>query len=107
LIFNSKLYTNKVPDAPGGGTVTYTNPWGEHYYFDDIETREDGGTPGFLQTMKAALAMQLKEEMDPVKILAREHEMLESIFNHLDKIEDVELLADNNRHRLGVIFILH
>lgn len=28
LIFNKKLYKNLVPDNPGGGTVSYTNPWG-------------------------------------------------------------------------------
>ena len=42
LIFNKKLYKNLVPDNPGGGTVSYTNPWGDHDYIDDIESREDG-----------------------------------------------------------------
>ncbi|NNK76112.1 MAG: aminotransferase class V-fold PLP-dependent enzyme, partial [Maribacter sp.] len=63
LIFNKKLYKNLVPDNPGGGTVTYTNPWGNHDYIDDIETREDGGTPGFLQAIRTAFAIQLKEDM--------------------------------------------
>jgi selenocysteine lyase/cysteine desulfurase len=27
LVFNKKLYKNLIPDSPGGGTVTYTNPW--------------------------------------------------------------------------------
>ena len=56
LLFNKKLYHNMIPDCPGGGTVSWTNPWGEHKYIDDIEDREDGGTPGFLQTIKTALA---------------------------------------------------
>ena len=63
LIFNSKLYNNRVPDQPGGGTVDWTNPWGEYKYIDDIERREDGGTPGFLQAIRAALAIRLKEQM--------------------------------------------
>ncbi|HCM76422.1 MAG TPA: selenocysteine lyase, partial [Cytophagales bacterium] len=63
LIFNKALYTNRIPDQPGGGTVTWTNPWGEHHYYEDVETREDGGTPAFLQTIKAALAIRLKEQM--------------------------------------------
>jgi selenocysteine lyase/cysteine desulfurase len=50
LIFNKKLYKNMIPDHPGGGTVSWTNPWGEHKYLDNIEEREDGGTPGFLQS---------------------------------------------------------
>ncbi len=30
LVFNSALYNNPVPDNPGGGTVDWTNPWGEN-----------------------------------------------------------------------------
>ena len=57
LIFNKDLYKNNVPDCPGGGTVSWTNPWGEHKYIDNIEDREDGGTPGFLQVIKTALGL--------------------------------------------------
>ena len=56
LVFNKQLYTNRVPDNPGGGTVDWTNPWGEHKFFDDIEAREDGGTPGFTQAIRTAPA---------------------------------------------------
>lgn len=103
LIFDPKLYKNKVPDNPGGGTVDWTNPWGEHKYIDEIEAREDGGTPAFLQTIKVALAMQLKEEMGVDKILAREEEILEKIWHRFDQLPNLHVLADNVRDRLGVI----
>ena len=103
LIFSSRLYTNKVPDIPGGGTVTFTNPWGKHYYINDIETREDGGTPGFLQTIKAALAIRLKEEMGIENIRAREDEILEIIFNELSSNTVIKILAGNTQERLGVL----
>ena len=103
LIFNSKLYDIKVPDIPGGGTVTYTNPWGVHYYIDDIETREDGGTPGFLQTIKAALCIKLKEEMGVDNIREREHQIISKIFKTISKLPNVELMASNIKNRLGVI----
>ncbi|MGV6846012.1 MAG: aminotransferase class V-fold PLP-dependent enzyme, partial [Lutibacter sp.] len=93
LIFNKKLYKNMVPDNPGGGTVVYTNPWGAHDYIDDIETREDGGTPGFLQTIKIALAIQLKEKMGTDNILNREHEINEIVFKKLSKIKNLTILA--------------
>lgn len=102
LIFNKKLYKNMVPDNPGGGTVNYTNPWGNHDYIDDIETREDGGTPGFLQTIKIALAIQLKEKMGIKNILAREHELIEMVFEKLVKIPNLQLLAGQHKDRLGV-----
>lgn len=103
LIFNKKLYKNLVPDNPGGGTVSYTNPWGDHDYIDDIETREDGGTPGFLQAIKIALSIELKEKMGVQNILDREHELTDIIFKKLATIANLKILAPNHTDRLGVI----
>jgi len=102
LIFNKKLYKNIVPDNPGGGTVNYTNPWGDHDYIDDIESREDGGTPGFLQTIKIALAVQLKEKMGVENILKREHEINEIVFSKLLNIPNLHILAEQHTDRLGI-----
>lgn len=103
LVFNKKLYKNMIPDCPGGGTVSWTNPWGEHKYIDNIEDREDGGTPGFLQVIKIALAIQLKEEMGIDNILNREHEIVESIFEALNDTSNIKILAGQHQDRLGVI----
>ena len=103
LIFNKNLYKNNVPDCPGGGTVSWTNPWGEHKYIDNIEDREDGGTPGFLQVMKTALAIQLKEKMGVQHILDREHELVAYIFERLERGSNLKVLAQPHKNRLGVI----
>ncbi|MEM7186327.1 MAG: aminotransferase class V-fold PLP-dependent enzyme [Bacteroidota bacterium] len=103
LLFNKKLYRNMVPDCPGGGTVTWTNPWGSHRYIDDIEEREDGGTPGFLQVIRTSLSMQLKDEMGVENILAREKELLQRIFSQLKGRPDISILAGQHEDRLGVI----
>lgn len=103
LVFNSSIYKNQVPDNPGGGTVDWTNPWGEFKYVDDIEAREDGGTPGFLQTIKTALCIELKNQMSVEKIEQREKELVKLAFEELDKIPGINILADNVRDRLGVI----
>ena len=102
LIFNKKLYKNVVPDNPGGGTVSYTNPWGDHDYFDDVETREDGGTPAFLQTIRIALAIQLKEEMGTKNIKMREDEVNVKIFDTLESLSGVQILAPNHKERLSI-----
>jgi selenocysteine lyase/cysteine desulfurase len=102
LVFNKKLYKNVVPDNPGGGTVSYTNPWGNHDYIDDIEIREDGGTPGFIQAIKIALSIRLKEQMGIDNILNREHELNTRIFRGLSKIDKLHILAKNQTDRLGV-----
>ena len=103
LVFNKNLYNNNVPDCPGGGTVSWTNPWGEHKYIDNIEDREDGGTPGFLQVIKTALAIHLKEQMGVKNILDREHEIVEYVFSELNAIDNLNILANQHQERLGVI----
>ena len=102
LIFNNSLYKNTVPDNPGGGTVSYTNPWGQHDYFDDVETREDGGTPGFLQTIRIALAIQLKEKMGVQNIKQREDEINALVFQTLEGLSGVKILAPNHKERLSI-----
>tara|TARA_R110002167_G_scaffold164268_4_gene361210 strand:- start:508 stop:1989 length:1482 start_codon:yes stop_codon:yes gene_type:complete len=102
LVFNKKLYKNRIPDNPGGGTVTWTNPWGGHHFFESVEAREDGGTPGFLQTMKTALAIKLKEKMGVEKIRQRENELVRKCFEGLHKIKGIQVLAKEVRYRLGV-----
>lgn len=103
MIFNSKLYKNKVPDNPGGGTVDWTNPWGYHKFVNNIEAREDGGTPAFLQTIRAALCIRLKEEMGVEKIRKREEELIKIVFKELRKVPSLHILADNVEHRLGAV----
>jgi selenocysteine lyase/cysteine desulfurase len=102
LIFNNELYKNNIPDNPGGGTVKWTNRWGGYSYFTDIEVKEDGGTPGFLQGIKTALAIKLKEDMDTEKIHQRENELIDIAFNELSKVKNLHILASNIRERLGV-----
>lgn len=103
LVFNKILYNSKSPDHPGGGTVAWTNPWGEYQYLKDIEAREDGGTPGFIQAIRTALAIQLKEKMGVENILNREKEILDKLFDGFDKIPKLKILGNNIRDRLGVI----
>lgn len=102
LIFHKSLYKNMIPDNPGGGTVNWTNPWGEHRYLEDIETREDGGTPGFLQTIRTALAIQLKDEMGAKNIHDRENELIDKVFELLEPVTNLNLLAGQHKERLGV-----
>ncbi|MGB8491377.1 MAG: aminotransferase class V-fold PLP-dependent enzyme [Bacteroidales bacterium] len=102
LIFNRKLYKNETPDSPGGGTVKWTNRWGGYSYISDIEVKEDGGTPGFLQGIRAALAVILKEQMGTENIRLREDELIKIAFRELSAIKGVHILAENIKGRLGV-----
>ncbi len=106
LFFNKHLYQNKVPEQPGGGTVLWTNPWGEHRFVADIEQRESGGTPGILQTIRTAMAIQLKEEMGTKRIGEREQYLNAIFFARLKDIEGVCILSEQHAHRLSVFSIV-
>jgi len=104
LIFNKKLYDKKqAPDHPGGGTVIWTNRWNEFAYLDDVELREDGGTPAFLQTIRVALTLKLKEKMGCDNIMKREHQLIDLCFSEFNKIEGLHILADKYRDRIGAV----
>jgi len=123
LIFKKELYENpfpdqpgrvdripdqpgrvdRIPDQPGGGTLLYSNPWAEFEYLDDIETREDGGTPPILQGIKLAQCVLLKEEMGVDAMLHRERELVLHLLDRLKSIPRVEVLEPTHRKRLGVV----
>jgi selenocysteine lyase/cysteine desulfurase len=103
LIFNKVLYKNKVPDQPGGGTVTWTNPWGHYSFFNNIELREDGGTPGFLQCIRTALAIKVKDAMGVDNITAREKELTHFVMDELRKNNRVVMLEPSIKDRLSII----
>lgn len=103
MVFDRSLYNSPTPDNPGGGTVDWTNPWGEYKYIDDIELREDGGTPGFLQAMRTALAIEVKNQMQTKLIRQREHELIQKAFKGFRLIPGLHILADNMEDRLGAL----
>ena len=103
MVFDSELYHLKSPDQPGGGTILWTNPWGKYRYKPDIEEREDGGTPGFLQAIRAALAVELKEHMGVKQMLKREEEIVPSLLKEMRTIANLKILADQISQRLGIV----
>ncbi len=103
LVFDKKLYTSAMPENPGGGNVKWTNPYGGFNYHPSPEIREDGGTPGILQVMRAALAIRLKETMTIEKMEQRESELLQLFFSRVSSIKSFELIGDTSSKRIGSI----
>lgn len=103
LVFNEKLYKSDVPDNPGGGNVKYTNPWGSYSYSESIEVKEDGGTPGFLQVIRASLSLKLKDQMGVENIKKREKELLELCYSEFAKIPGLSVLGDIQTDRIGCV----
>ncbi|MDO6425165.1 aminotransferase class V-fold PLP-dependent enzyme, partial [Saccharophagus degradans] len=56
----------------------------------------------FLQVIKIALSIELKEQMGVQNILDREHELTTIVFEKLSEIDNLKLLAPNHEDRLGI-----
>jgi len=103
LIFNECLYNNAVPDYPGGGTVLYTTPWEARKYYDDIQIREDGGTPPFLQIIQVSMCLLLKEEMLKNGMQEQKDYLLHHLWTQLNEIKGVTILEGEKSKRQGIV----
>ena len=103
LVYDKHLHKNPHPDTPGGGNVKWTNPWGKYGYHQDTETREDGGTPGILQVIRTALCIRLKEQMNPVRMKAREQELLHLFYDGVKNIPELDLLCNPETDSIGCV----
>jgi selenocysteine lyase/cysteine desulfurase len=93
LLFNSRIYPLHLPPTFGaGGTVDYVGRRG-HDYTADIEAREKPGTPGTLQLLKAALAMELKSAIGVEEIEKKEREYVSRFTERYGRHPQIELLG--------------
>lgn len=99
LVFNRRCYHAELPPSiAGGGTVDYVGPE-DHDFIGDIEAREKAGTPGILQTLKAALAFEVKEAVGIDKIERREAEMTRLAFDRWGRQPNIEILGNQEPAR--------
>ncbi|WP_258864906.1 aminotransferase class V-fold PLP-dependent enzyme [Helicobacter sp. MIT 14-3879] len=82
--------TSLPPTFSGGGSVKYASA-NYHYYIDDIEQREDSGTPPILELFKAVLAYQYRNEVGLDFIQRRERVLYEIMLEELREIEGIEI----------------
>jgi selenocysteine lyase/cysteine desulfurase len=104
LVFNSQLYHRELPPCvSAGGTVDYVGPSSQDF-IEQIEEREKPGTPGVLQTLKAALAFQVKDHLGVARIEEREHQLMERAFQRWIAHPKVEILGNQDpARRIGII----
>ena len=102
LVASKTLFTNPVPDVPGGGTVAYVNPT-EHRYLTDVEHREEGGTPAIVESIRAGLVFQLKEAVGVDAIRRREESFIRRAIASWDTNPDIEILGNHDADRLSIV----
>jgi len=99
LVFNRRIYHSELPPSvSAGGTVDYVGPDSQDF-ITDIEEREKAGTPGVLQTLKAALAFQIKDHIGVPAIEERERALLRRTFERWQHNAQIEILGNPDPNR--------
>lgn len=102
LVVRRELAHNRVPTAPGGGTVTFVNPV-DHRYVDDPVEREEGGTPAIVESIRAGIVFALKEKVGAELIQQREQILLEKALARWQANPNIEVLGNPHLRRLPII----
>lgn len=110
LVINKKLYDKTIPPTvSGGGTVNYVSSVAQDY-INNVEEREMAGTPGIMQVIKAALAIELKDLVGIDNIVLKEKYYTKKVLNRLKTNSNIEILGpldENNRLPIISIKIKH
>ena len=102
LVARRELFANRVPDVPGGGTVTYVND-AEHDYLAAPELREEGGTPAIIESIRAGLVFQLKQAVGVATIRAAEERFLSRAVARWREEPALEILGNLDADRLSIV----
>ena len=102
LIAKRRLFHDRVPSCPGGGTVAYVNSE-EHRYLADPVHREEGGTPAIIESIRAGLVFQLKEAVGADAIRDREADFVRRAVASWSTNPDIGILGDQEAWRLPIV----
>ena len=102
VIRKSLINTELSPTFAGGGTVEYVNK-DEQVYQKEIEIREDAGTPGILQLIRASLAYQLRNEIGFDFIKSQKDGLKKILIEELEKIPNCEIYGNKDEDNIGII----
>ncbi|MFU8840576.1 MAG: aminotransferase class V-fold PLP-dependent enzyme [Nitriliruptoraceae bacterium] len=102
LIARRELFSSAVPTVPGGGTVAFVNAH-EHRYLDELEEREEGGTPDIVGAVRAGLVFQLKQAVGVDTIVAHERSAIQRAIAAWREEPTLEVLGNLEAERLSIV----
>jgi len=102
LVVKRSLLRNAVPSVPGGGTVLFVTP-SRHSYHPDPEIREEGGTPGIVESIRAGIAFALKDAVGCDEISRREHDFARRALRSWGENPNIEILGSTELDRLAIV----
>jgi len=101
LILRHDIVKNNAPTMPGGGTVQFVSPTC-HNYSNNVETREEAGTPNVIGDLRAALCFIVKSAITQDYITRRNQENLLKAMNAWGSHPNIEILGNTRCDRLPI-----
>ena len=105
LVVKKKWAQNKTPVIPGGGTVSYVSSC-EQAYLEDVEHREEGGTPDIVGAIRAGLSFQLRDDMGAQAIADKEIGFAKKAIKRWGKNKNIQILGSAKAKRLPIFSFL-
>jgi selenocysteine lyase/cysteine desulfurase len=105
LVANKRLFRSRVPVDPGGGTVIYTSPW-DHAYIEDLQHREEGGTPNIVGVIRAGLVFDLKAQIGTERMQRVEEHFVGRAIARWRENEHIHILGDESAERIGIVSLI-
>jgi len=102
LVADKKIFHNKVPVMPGGGTVNFVSGTRQSY-LSNIESREEGGTPAIIESIRAGLVFKLQQAVGTDLIEKNEQGFVSRVIARWKDNPSIEVLGNLEADRLAIV----
>lgn len=101
MILRRDTVQSTTPSWPGGGTVRFVSPAG-HDYSDNLEAREEAGTPNVVGDIRAALVFLVKQAIGQDRMDRRHADLVARIDTAWRDHPRIEMLGPQHAPRLPI-----
>jgi selenocysteine lyase/cysteine desulfurase len=102
LVAKRALFGSGPPTVPSGGTILFVSPT-EQSYHPDPSVREEGGTPAIVESIRAGMVFELKEEAGAAEIARRGRGLARRALASWGANPNIEILGDPHADRLAIL----
>eukprot|EP01134_Creolimax_fragrantissima_P008104 CFRG8104T1 len=106
LVAKKKLFAlDKPPTVAGGGTVFFVSS-DRHQYLRDIELREEGGTGGIVESVRAGMVFQLKQAVSVPVITSCDERICQKVMSAFQQHPNIVVLGSPSSKRLPIFSLM-
>ncbi|MFT5209388.1 MAG: selenocysteine lyase/cysteine desulfurase [Flavobacterium sp.] len=102
LVAHKKIFKNRIPVMPSGGTVDFVSR-STKSYLSNIESREEGGTPGIVESIRAGLVFKLQQAVGTEIIEEKENAFVKRAIETWRHNPSIKLLGNLEASRLAIV----